>query len=150
MMESDERVETAADVLNTLLRVCLRTEEGFRVAAEATRRSDVKALLLELTTQRKDFAEELCTEVREIGGEPYSDQVTPALATRGIATIRAALERPNDKDVLKSCEDQEAATLEAYEAALAADLPLSSQRLVQRQFKVVEESASALRAAVAF
>ncbi|HLM61998.1 MAG TPA: PA2169 family four-helix-bundle protein, partial [Pyrinomonadaceae bacterium] len=64
-MADDNTIST----LNNLIETCKDGQEGFKQAAEAIERSDVKSVFYEFGQQRAQFAGELQALVRDLGGD---------------------------------------------------------------------------------
>jgi uncharacterized protein (TIGR02284 family) len=136
-MPSDAEV---ISTLNGLIETCRDGQEGFRAAAEGVRGAELRELFHGYARQRAGFAGELQDEVRRLGGEPERTGSLAASLHRGWMGLRAALEGADDRAVVAECERGEAVALEAYRAALGADMPANVRAMVERQFAEVKEA----------
>ena len=75
------------DTLNDLISSCRDSEEGFGKAAKGCHSDDLRSRFIGIARQRADFADDLTTHVRELGGEPAESghfKVTGDLTLHGI------------------------------------------------------------------
>jgi len=142
MATSDDR---GIDVLNELVETCRDGEQGFRTAAEGVRDSQLKALFQTYARQRQEFAIELETEIRRLGGEPGGHGSVAGTLHRGWMNIRSAL-AGGDSAILAEAERGEDAAKSAYEKAVAESLPEGARLVVERQHTRVKEAHDRVRA----
>ena|SRR5687768_13199752 len=136
-MASNEQV---ISTLNGLIETCRDGQEGFRTAAEAVRRAELKEFFHDCSRQRASFAGELQDEVRRLGGEPADSGSVAGSLHRGWMGLRAAATGGDDDSILEECARGEDSALAAYRAALDVDLPASVRAMVERQFAEVKKA----------
>jgi uncharacterized protein (TIGR02284 family) len=132
--------EPAVKTLNQLIEVCRDGQKGFETAAAAVKTLDVKQLLKSYATQRACFATELQSEVTRLGGQPQEAGSIEATLHRGWINIKSLLTGASDTAIVAECERGETAALDAYHAALKADLPEEARTVVARQLEHVQEA----------
>jgi len=140
-LDNDEVIAT----LNNLVETCKDGQNGFRTAAEGIKNSELTTLFNTYSQQRAQFAAELQSEVRRLGGEPEETGSTAAAVHRGWINIKSAVTGEDEAAVISECERGEDAAVEAYEEALEADLPNDVKAIVSRQFSQVKEAHDRIR-----
>ncbi len=125
--------EDVISTLNNLIETCKDGQEGFKQAAEGVERSDLKSLFYELGQQRSQFAGELQTLVRELGGEPETTSSTAGALHRGWINIKSLVTGKDEAGVLDEAERGEDIAKKAYKDALATNLPANAVTIVQKQ-----------------
>jgi uncharacterized protein (TIGR02284 family) len=129
--------EEAISTLNNLIETCKDGQEGFKQAAEGVERSDLKTLFYELGQQRSQFAGELQTLVRDLGGDPENTSSTAGAIHRGWINIKSLVTGKDEAAVLNEAERGEDVAKNAYKEALATNLPANAVEIVQRQADAV-------------
>jgi uncharacterized protein (TIGR02284 family) len=140
--------ETNKDViseLNDLIETCKDGQEGFRVAAEAVERPDLRTLFNMYAQQRAAFAAELNNEVLRLGGDPAKSGHASATLHRGWMHIKEAVTGKSEPAIIDECERGEDAAMEAYQNALKKNLPAPLMELVQSQFESVRQAHESVR-----
>ena len=120
-------------VLNHLIEMCRDEELALRYAADHVKDLSVKTLLVELASQRAQFAADLLPHARRLGGAEAADGTTRGTLHRGWMALKATLSRPSDWAMITEAEHSEALALAAYEHALDDMLPLTARDVVERQ-----------------
>lgn len=133
-------------VLNHLIQTCKDGENGFRDAAEAVDRSDLKALFLDLSAQRQRFVSELQTEVVNYGDKAETSGSTMAMLHRGWINIKSIVSSRNEHEIIEECERGEDAAVETYQEALRNDLPADVRPTIMKQFQEIQAAHDKVRA----
>ena len=133
-----ERTERAT--LNRLVETCRDGERGFRYAANHVADPAVKALFLEIATQREQFAEALLPHAHRLGGAAEGDGSVAGALHRGWMTLRDTLTPHDDVAMINEAERGERAALAAYRDALESPLPPESRDLIELQCAQIEDT----------
>ena len=130
----------ALSVIENLIETCKDGQKGYQDAATHVKRSDLKTYFNEQSLERARFAGELEAELIRLGkpDKKVSGSVGGALRRAWIYT-KVSL-GGGDKTVLESVEAGEDSAKEAYEKAVAGDLPENIAQIVRRQAASVESS----------
>jgi uncharacterized protein (TIGR02284 family) len=130
----------AVSVIENLIETCKDGQKGYQDAATHVKRPDLKAYFNEQSLERSRFAGELEAELIRLGkpDKKVSGSVGGALRRAWIDT-KVSL-GGGDKTVLESVEAGEDSAKEAYEKAIAGDLPENIAQIVRRQATSVERA----------
>lgn len=140
-MENKDVIST----LNNLIETCKDGQNGFQTAAEGVERSDLKSLFYELGQQRSQFAGELQTLVRELGGDPESTGSTSAALHRGWINIKSLVTGKDETAILNEAERGEDVAKAAFEKATKEQLPSNVASVVQQQSTQVKAAHDRVR-----
>ncbi len=132
-LSNDDVIST----LNGLIQTAKDGEEGYKAAADAIERSDLKALFYEFAQQRSRFAGELQSLVHALGGDPESTGSLSGSVHRGWMDLKAAVTGKNEQSILNDCERGEDAAKDAYGDALQEGLPANIMETVQEQYTAI-------------
>jgi uncharacterized protein (TIGR02284 family) len=132
-MTNDDVIST----LNGLIETCKDGQDGFKTAAEGVERSDLKSTFYDLGQQRAQFAGELQTLVRELGGDPETTGSISASLHRGWINIKSAVTGKDEAAILNEAERGEDSAKKAYTDALKQDLPVNVKSVVKTQSEAV-------------
>jgi uncharacterized protein (TIGR02284 family) len=141
-MANDNVIST----LNNLIETCKDGEDGFRAAADGVKNSDLRTLFLTYSQQRAQFAAELQSEVRHLGGDPEERGSVAASLHRGWINIKSAVTGEDEGAVISECERGEDSAVRNYQAALNEDLPGNIRSIVEQQYAHVKEAHDRVRA----
>lgn len=136
----------AAATLNGLIKTCRDGEEGFRLAAEAAKDTQLRQLFSDLSSQRAQFAIELEAEVARLGETPSTEGSLMGALHRGWMNVKSAIGATDDSAIISECERGEDSAVAAYRDALDEELPASTQSLVARQFSFIQAGHDRVRA----
>lgn len=137
--------EDTISTLNNLIETCKDGQDGFKTAAEGVERSDLKSLFYELGQQRSQFAGELQTLVRELGGDPESTGSTTAALHRGWINIKSLITGKDETAILNEAERGEDIAKAAYEKATKEQLPSNVSSVVAQQATKVKAAHDRVR-----
>jgi len=136
VMTNDNLIST----LNNLIETCKDGQQGFKEAAEGVERSDLKSFFYEMGQQRSQFAGELQTLVRELGGDPENSGSMAGAIHRGWINIKSAVMGKDETAILSEAERGEDVAKNAYKDALEESLPANVLPVVQNQYMSVQTS----------
>lgn len=139
---NDEVIST----LNNLIETCKDGENGFREAITGVTNPDYKTMFETYAQQRAQFASELQSQVRRLGGDPENSGSVLASLHRGWIDIKAAVTGKDEGAVISECERGEDSAISNYQDALNKNLPPDVQAIVQRQYTQVKEAHDRIRA----
>jgi uncharacterized protein (TIGR02284 family) len=137
---------TERSVLNHLIETCKDGERGFRYAVNHVKDPTVKALFLEIASQRERFASDLLPHAQRLGGPSEADGTTAAAFHRGWITVKDALTGHDEKAIIGEAERGEGTAVAAYKNAIEGMLPPTVRELVERQYADVCRSHERIRA----
>lgn len=137
--------EDVISTLNSLIETCKDGQNGFQTAAEGVERSDLKSLFYELGQQRSQFAGELQTLVRELGGDPENTGSTTAALHRGWINIKSLVTGQDEAAILNEAERGEDVAKNAYEKATQGTLPSNVSSVVEQQYTQVKAAHDRVR-----
>jgi uncharacterized protein (TIGR02284 family) len=137
--------EEVISTLNGLIETCKDGQDGFKDAAEGVERSDLKSLFYECSQQRSQFAGELQSLVRELGGDPEQSGSLTAVLHRGFIDIKSIVTGKDETAILNECERGEDIAKAAFQKASEQDLPANVKTTVQNQFNTVKTTHDKIR-----
>lgn len=131
--------------LNDLIQTCRDGENGFQTAADSIKDPDLKKLITQLSQQRAQFASELQSEVRQLGGSPAQNGSISAAFHRGWMNIKSAVTGASDDAIIAECERGEDSALENYQRVLKQNLPPNVLPVVKHQYTEIKRSHDRMR-----
>jgi uncharacterized protein (TIGR02284 family) len=131
--------------LNTLIETCRDGEEGFREAAQNLKDPGVKSMFSEIAQERARFADELKTQVQQLGGNPEQGGSISGAAHRGWMNVKGALTGYDDKQIIAEAERGEDVAVSTYRSALSEPLPTAIESVVNRQYEHVKQAHDRVR-----
>lgn len=137
---------TERGTLNRLIESCRDGERGFRHAANHVSSPALKALFLEIATERQQFVDALQPHAHRLGGETDADGTAAGALHRGWMSVRDTLVHHDDASVVKEAERGERAALAAFREAIEGLLPPESRELVESQYAEVRRAHERLKA----
>jgi uncharacterized protein (TIGR02284 family) len=137
--------EELIECLNDLIETCRDGENGFQTAAEHVGDPDLKKLFSEYSVQRAQFASELESEVRQLGGAPAMRGSVSAAFHRGWMNIKSIVTGGSDDAIVAECERGEDAAVENYQRVLKNNLPPNVLPVVKHQFTEIKRSHDQIR-----
>lgn len=135
-LSNDEVIST----LNGLIETCKDGQEGFKHAAEGITDSQIKSAFYQYGQQRAQFAGELQSLVRQLGGDPETSTSILGTLHRGWIDIKSAVTGQDDAAILNEAERGEDVAKNAYQEALKQNLPHNVRTIIDEQFSAVKEA----------
>jgi len=132
-------------ILNDLIECCRNAQEGYRVAAESVRNCEFRRLFNIFSQQRAQFVSELQAEVRRLGGEPVQKGSIAGMLHRGWIGLKSAVTAGDEASIITECQRGEESSVNSYQEALKADLPLDVQYVVKRQYMDIRDAYDRIR-----
>jgi uncharacterized protein (TIGR02284 family) len=105
----------------------------------------LSSLFHNYSQQRAQFAGELQSEVRHLGGDPEKTGSVAASLHRGWINIKSVVTGEDEASVIAECERGEDSAVSNYEDALKENLPANVRSVVERQFTQVKEAHDRIR-----
>src|SRR6266481_8210260 len=119
MKEQKEVVSVIDDLIQTLK----DGQEGFKQAAEGVKTPQLKSLFNEYSSQRSQFATELQSQARSLGGSQPEESGSAAGALhRTWINLKSAITSGDDHAILAECERGEDSAVNEYKKAIEDDL----------------------------
>jgi uncharacterized protein (TIGR02284 family) len=132
--------------LNGLIETAKDGQQGFQEAADGVERSDLKSLFYEFSQQRAQFAGDLQTLVRSLGGDPENSGSIGGAIHRGWINIKSAITGNDEQAVLNEAERGEDIAKAEYKKALEGNLPANVRETVQNQYGSVQAAHDRVKA----
>lgn len=130
-------------VLNRLYRVAEAGEKGYCTAAANVVNPGLKMLFKSYAQQRAQFKSELIDTLHSLGDAHRPGTSVPGMIHRGRVAIFAAMSSDRysqEKIVLKEVALGDRVAAQAYQRALARDLPPNVRALVERQLEGIRDA----------
>ena len=137
--------EELIECLNDLIETCRDGEDGFQTAANHVQDPDLKQLFTQRSQQRAQFASELQSEVRQLGGTPLQYGSVSGAFHRGWMNIKSIVTGGSDDAIVAECERGEDAAMENYQRVLKQNLPPNVLPVVKHQFTEIKRSHDCIR-----
>jgi uncharacterized protein (TIGR02284 family) len=137
--------EELIECLNDLIQTCRDGENGFQTAADHVKDPSLKELFSEYSVQRAQFASELESEVRQLGGTPSRMGSVSAAFHRGWIDIKSIVTGGSDQAIIAECERGEEAAIENYQRVLKQNLPPNVLPVGKHQFTELKRSYDRIR-----
>src|SRR4029077_16310817 len=93
--------------LNNLIVPCRDGETGFQTAADHVSDPDLKKIFTQCSEQRAQFASELQSEVRQMGGTPAQTGSVSAAFDNVWINIESIVRGGSDESIAAECERRE-------------------------------------------
>ena len=133
------------DKLNHLLGTLRDGEKGYREAADEISDSAHKTMFNDYAKQRAQLAEQLKSEIRQLGGDPDDSGSALAAAHRAWTNVRDAITGKGDYEVIAEVERGEDVAIDNYQDVMKADLPANVQSVVSQQYTEVKAAHDRIR-----
>ena len=132
-------------VLNHLIETCKDAERGFRHVAEHATDPALKALFLDIASQRARFAADLLPHAQRLGGANAHDGTAVGTLHRTWIDLRSAISRGDPVAAIHEAERGEHFSRGVYRNALDGMLPPTARELVEAQYAELYRTADRLR-----
>jgi uncharacterized protein (TIGR02284 family) len=120
-------------LLNHLIEICRDEERALLFAADRVTGDSVKALFVELASERARFVQDLLPHAHRLGGAEAAGGTTRGALHRSWVAAKDALVGYADREMIAETEQGEERTLATFEQALDEMLPLTARDIVERQ-----------------
>jgi len=130
--------EELLECLNELIQTCRDAEKGFQTAFENVKNPDLKTFFRDCSVQRAQFASELESEVRQLGGTPVGSGSVSATVHRGWINIKAMI--GSDESITAECRRGDEAAIETYQRVLKNNLQPNVLPVVKHQFTEIKRT----------
>jgi uncharacterized protein (TIGR02284 family) len=137
--------EELIECLNDLIQTCRDGEKGFQTAADHVQNAELKKVFTQRSQQRAQFASELQSEVRQLGGTPSQHGSVSAAFHRGWMNIKSIVTGGGDDAITAECERGEDAAIENYQRVLKQNLPPNVLPVAKHQFAEIKRSHDQIR-----
>lgn len=128
------------EILVELIETCRDGQEGFLLAADGVRESEVRQEFLDSSYQRYEFVKELRTLLREVDGKQPEQGPREGIGVQhGWVNIRSAVANRNEKQVLEECTFGQDAAINTYREALVMKLPRAILEVLREQYIQIRE-----------
>lgn len=145
-MEANEQV---TELLNDLVKINNDRIAGYRRAINEAKDLDIdlKSVFESMVSQSEQYKQQLSGCINEFGGIPEDDTTAAGKIYRAWMDVKAKFTGSDRKAILESCEFGEDAAQRAYDAALAADVPLpeACRTLITEQKAALKTSHDAIK-----
>jgi len=131
-------------ILIDLIETCKDGEECFRDAAEHIANSEFRRLFSIFVQQRGQFVQELQAEIHRLGGDTNNVVGMGGKLHRTWMNLKAAMVR-DEASIIRECQREEESSVNDYQEALKADLPLDVQYVVKRQYMDIKDAYDRIR-----
>jgi uncharacterized protein (TIGR02284 family) len=137
--------EELIECLNDLIHTCRDGENGFQTAADHVRDAGLKSFFADCSVQRAQFASELESEVRQLGGTPAKSGSVSAAFHRGWMNIKSIVTGGSTDAIVAECERGEDAAVANYQQVLKKNLPPNVLPVVKHQFTEIKRAHDRIR-----
>src|SRR5438445_4371890 len=110
--------EELIECLNDLVETCRDAENGFQTAADHVSDPELKKFFTQCSEQRAQFASELQSEVRQLGGTPAQSGSVSAAFHRGWMNIKSIVMGGSEDNIVAECERGEDVEYDNYNIVL--------------------------------
>lgn len=136
----------ALALLQTLLRICRDSIEGYTAASHDVVEPELTRLFHDYEKQRRKLCAELEQRIRELRGDPNEVPPSPGVLHRTWMNLRAATAENPSETVLAEIERAEDVAVAAYrDAEKVHDIDAITRRLVEHQYEVVQAAHDRIR-----
>ena len=119
-MDSSEHKEKLINSLQEILQKNHEAEQGLNQVKEKTNSPTLKTWLQQKANERKEFAEDINTELKKLGAEAKPSGSFGGAAHRVWIDVKTALSTNRDETILEECIRGDEASVEEYREQLRA------------------------------
>ncbi len=145
-MEANEQI---IEILNDLVKINNDRIAGYQRAIKESNDLDIdlKSLFDGMIKESEQYKTELTEHVHKHGGTIEDETTTSGKIYRAWMDVKATFTGSDRKAILESCEFGEDAAQRAYDAALAADIPLDEdcRQLIAEQQQALKNSHNVIK-----
>jgi uncharacterized protein (TIGR02284 family) len=135
--------EELLECLNELIETSRDGEHGYQTASENVKNPGLQTFFRECSTQRAQFASELESEVRQLGGTPVESGSVSAAVHRGWINIKSIVS--SDEAVIAECVRGDEGAIETYQRVLKNNLQPNVLPVVKHQFTEIKRTLDRLQ-----
>ncbi|WP_411767255.1 ferritin-like domain-containing protein [Winogradskyella sp. A3E31] len=134
--------EKISNQLNELLTKNYDAEKGYRKAIDNVDNNNLKIYFTNRANERKEFANEIKTEIERYGEEPKESGSFKGTLHRNWMTLKSNLSNNNEEAVLEEALRGEEASLEDYNDVISSDnvFPPSIDTMLKKQKNAIQAS----------
>ncbi len=127
------------DLLNELTEITIDSVKGYDRASEEVKSDTLKAMFGRRASERRAIVAELQTLVRDMGGEPETEDSWLSRAHRAFLDLKSAIAGDSDKAILEEVERGEDHLRDKWQEKLAAEyIPLSLRTELERHLTSIK------------
>jgi uncharacterized protein (TIGR02284 family) len=127
--------QTIINRLNALAQVVRDGEAGYRNAADGVRDEQLRLAFAACAEERHAMLDDLCSAIRDNGGEPNLDAPVTAAMYRGWFNVDESLSPDDPYAMLIECEVGEDLTRKRLSEALEQEMPSEIKPVIERQIQ---------------
>jgi uncharacterized protein (TIGR02284 family) len=126
--------------LNGLIKTCKDGELGYTTAALDVRNTELKIVFSEYAAERRQFAWNLQSEVKRLGGDPEGAGSASGTLLSGWMNVNSLLTGGSGAAIIASCETGEEFAVAAFAWVVKLDVSARTRSLVEKQYKAIKEA----------
>ncbi len=131
--------EKALAALHDLVATCNDSSEGFGKAAKGVQDPDLSNWLAQVSNTRDNFAGELSSMVRKLGGTPRTDLHEGGILHRGWVDLETRIRDKDAAEIVRECVLGEGGTLKHYDHALTLEYPEDVRSTLLEQRTAIDD-----------
>src|SRR5262249_525437 len=130
--------------LNDLIESCRDGDQGYRTAAEHVKNEHLQEFFGRCSYHRAQFASELQSEVRRLGGDATQKGSVTGMFHRGWMNLKSAV-TSGDESLLSEWEWGDDTAMRNYERVLKQNLPPNVLPVVKHQYTQIKGTRDRIR-----
>jgi len=133
--------EAKPSALNYLLQTCVDGQDGYQLASDSVKDSELKTTLASYAAQRVRFGQELKVFLDDIAEPPLEEPTLTGALHNGWINLKAIIKDGDELAILQECVRGETSAVERYRDAMSGnDVPQTAQSVVQRQAREIMDA----------